>query len=459
MVFKLFSVGPRLTRLTARSGIVFLGVIVMLPAMAERTFVGPPTVHIGTNTSMVEHEGNADLTLREAVQLALKNNPELSSYVKEMGALEGAEIQSGLLRNPELALEAEDIGGQQNGAAQRSTTIRLSQVIELGGKRSARITAAALARSVARQDYEAKFLELTARVANAFTMVLGGQGRTVLAEESVQLASSVVDAVAKRVQAGKVPPIEETKARLTLSSAHIELEQARRDLVGARKQLTLLWGNPAPRFARAQGDLASLVALPSLDTLARRASVNPVALRGQRRVEQHKALLDLEKTRRIPDLTLSAGVRRYSQFGENTALLGMSVPLPLFDRNQGNLREAYRRLDKTVDEQAATNLALQSELAQTYEALLAATYEIKVLRDEVLPAAKSTFDVSNRGYELGKFGFLEVLDAQRTLFQNRILYLRALVNSQQLVNEIERLIAGPIEANAILPAKAGSSKN
>ncbi len=67
------------------------------------------------------------------------------------------------------------------------------------------------------------------------------------------------------------------------------------------------------------------------------------------------------------------------------------------------------------------------------------------MRDEIIPAARSAFEVTNKGYELGKFGFLEVLDAQRTLFQNQVLYVRALANYQRLVNEIERLIAAPID--------------
>jgi cobalt-zinc-cadmium efflux system outer membrane protein len=120
------------------------------------------------------------------------------------------------------------------------------------------------------------------------------------------------------------------------------------------------------------------------------------------------------------------------------------VPLPLFDRNQGNILQAHQRVDKAVDEQAATELRLKTELTQAYEALSAAMNEIAMLRDEILPGATSAFEVTTRGYELGRFGFLEMLDTQRTLFQNRILYVRALANYQRLVNEIERLIAGPI---------------
>ena len=132
-------------------------------------------------------------------------------------------------------------------------------MIELGGKRAARVNAASLGEELAVRDYEAKRVELIARVANVFTEVLAGQEQLRLAEENQQLAQRVVNAVAKRVQAGKVPPIEETRAGVALSTTRIALVQAQRDLDAARKRLALLWGNSSPQFARALGDLESLV--------------------------------------------------------------------------------------------------------------------------------------------------------------------------------------------------------
>jgi cobalt-zinc-cadmium efflux system outer membrane protein len=162
-------------------------------------------------------------------------------------------------------------------------------------------------------------------------------------------------------------------------------------------------------------------------------------------VEQRKAMLEVENTRRIPDIIVNAAVRRYLQSDNVTALAGFSIPLPLFNRNQGSIREAHQRLDKAIDEQLATDLRLNTQLSRAYESLLAAQNEIKVLRDDVLPGAKSAFNAANIGYELGRFSFLEMLDAQRTLFQNQLLYVRSLGNYQRLVNEIERLIAAPVD--------------
>ncbi|SET67055.1 outer membrane protein, cobalt-zinc-cadmium efflux system [Nitrosospira multiformis] len=112
-------------------------------------------------------------------------------------------------------------------------------------------------------------------------------------------------------------------------------------------------------------------------------------------------------------------------------------------------------MNKALDEQIATDLWLKTELVQAYEALSAVQNEIGVLRNEILPAARSAFEVTNKGYELGRFSFLEVLDAQRTLFQNQILHVRALANYQRLINEIERLIGRPL--NRVLNQRTTNS--
>ena len=395
-----------------------------------------------SNPTQIKKMG--DLALRDAIHLMLQNNPELASFSKEVRALEGIKIQAGKFRNPELGVESEDINARPNTPAAQFTTIRFSQLIELGGKRSARINAASISQELADRSYESKRLELISRVANIFTKVLAGQERLRLAEKSIQLAKKVVNSAVKRVESGKAPPIEETKARVAFSTASIELEQTRRELTSTRKQLSLLWGNTSPQFRRVLGNLESRVEIPSFEILEQRLNKNPITLHSIKNIEQHKALAEIEKLRRIPDITVGAGVRRYTRADETTAIVNVSMPIPLFDFNQGNLQAANQRVGKAIDEQTSINLQLRSELTKAYEALSAAQNEISILHDDVLPGAKSSFDIANKGYELGRFSFLEMLDAQRTLFQNQILYIRALTNYHLLINEIERLTASPI---------------
>ncbi len=426
--------------------ILILGLISTAFAESDMSAIVPEEKHV--DVALILSAEKKELTLREAIQLALQRNPELAAFEKEIHALGGITLQAGLVPNPVLQFDQEDVSSRADGPGARFSSIRISQLIELGGKRSARTHAASLGQERAEQDYAIRRLDLIAQVANMFTNVLAGQARLQLALAGQELAQKVVDAATKRVQAGKAPPIEETRAKVVLATANIELNQSQRDLAAVRKQLVLLWGDQTPKFERVLGDLESFVVIPEFNVLDDRIRANPLALSSLRNLEQRKALLTLEKARRIPDVTFNAGVRRYGGAHDTTALVGLSIPLPLFNRNQGNLLAAHQRVDQAMDQWTATDLQLRTLLVQAYEALLAADNEITMLRDEILPGAKQAFTMANRGYELGRFSFLELLDAQRALFQNQTLYLNALSNYQRLVNEIERLIAAPIE-NAV----------
>ncbi len=427
----------------------FLSLMITSDGAAEEN-----VVRMAPDKSGHQHE----LTLRDAIHLALQHNPELAAFSREIQALEGVTLQAGLLKNPELSLNVENAGniqklsGDVNSAhavaqevVQQLTTIRVYQILELGGKREARVNAALLSEELAAQDLAIKRTDIIFRIANVFTEVLAAQERLKLAEETKMTAQNVVNSVSERVQGGKVPPIDETKVKLGLSTTRIELEQAQRDLSSARKRLALLWNSSTPNFSKVLGDLEAVIAPPEFESLETRVLGNPVALRAQKNIEQRKALLEVEETKRIPNVTINAGAVHHAQLGGSTVVAGLQIPIPVFDRNQGNLKEAHQRVSKAVDEQMATELRLKTELAQSYEALSAAWNEVHILKDEILPGAKSSFSVTRRGYELGKFGLLELLDAQRILFQNQLLYVRALANYQRLVNDIERLISAPMD--------------
>ena len=394
------------------------------------------------------------LTLRDALAFTLQRNSELAAYGKERAATEAAILQAGVLPNPVLGLAVENLGNSRLAqGGDRATAIQLGQLIELGGKRLARIRAAEAGRDVAGWDYETKRIEVLFLVGQRFIDLLVAQKRQQLAEESLALARQVSDAASRRVQAGKVSPVEETKAQLAQASAQVELEQARREGVAARHALSALWSEPSPRFDRAAGELAHAGELRPYEQLAARVRDNPELARWSSEIERRRALVATEKAKAVPDVTVSAGVMRFSQFEDSAFMLGVSVPLPLFDRNQGGILEANHRLDKAADEARAVESRMLADLARVYQRLVAIGAEMEILARTLLPGAQSAFDAATRGYQLGKFGFLDVLDAQRTLAQVRIQNLRALADYRRGMSEIERLIGGPLEHSPGAPNK------
>ncbi len=442
----------RVRGLSERSQAIWLILILTLllvraPDVSGRDMTGHP----GIDTDFPAYSSAGDgseLTLYQALQFVLQKNPELAAFSSEIRAFEGTKLQAGLFRNPEFSIEAEDINSS-NSAVQRFTTFRISQLIELGGKRPARVNVATLGQELADQAYAAKRLEIIARAANAFIDVLENQAQVRVVDDTVRLSRAALEAVARRVEAGKAPPMEEIRSKVAFSTVNIELEQARRGLAAARARLALLWGETEPQFGQALGKLESFIEIPTFEQLIKRLEKNPVILQSIKNIAQREAVVELEKARRIPDITLGAGIRRYLGVDSTTALLDMSIPIPVFNRNQGNELEARHRLNKAVDERMAVELQLRTEFIRTYENLLAARNEIGILRDEVLPGARNAFEITNRGYQLGKFSFLEMLDAQRAFFQNRMLYVRALANYQRLINTIEQLVAAPLDESAM----------
>ncbi|EGF31143.1 Heavy metal RND efflux outer membrane protein, CzcC family [Oxalobacteraceae bacterium IMCC9480] len=225
---------------------------------------------------------------------------------------------------------------------------------------------------------------------------------------------------------------------------HIELSQAASELAMARNRLASTWGSTRPRFERVDGALDILPPLPSLDALMQRLQHSPALARSRLEVMRRQALVQVERARQVPDITLSLGAKRDEQLGRNQAIVGVSIPLPLFDRNQGNLLESLRRTDQARDALTARQVHSASELAQAHEQLDTARQQARLLQQQIVPGARSAYDAATTGFAFGKFSFLDVLDAQRTLLQARSQALQTLASAHRAAADIERLVGGDV---------------
>jgi len=410
-----------------------------IPSAYSQNVIAPVSTTLTTDYGR-SVEPSGDLTLHAALDLAYQANPDIAVARREVQAIEGVILQAQTRRNPDIAASVDDTKRET-----RTTILQLNQPIELGGKRAARITASERTYDAAVIDLIGKQAEIRAAVVAAFYDVVTSQERFRLAQATSDLARRATDIAAKRVLAGKVSPVEETRARVAESGVRVELGQASSGLQTARRRLVALWGNGTARFDRAIDQFEMLPPLPGSDALKQGLRQAPGLLRARMEVERRQALVRVEQTRRVPDLTVSLGVKRDEQLGRSQAIVGVSVPIPLFDRNQGNVLEALRRTDKARDELTATEVRLSSELGQAYDRLNVSRQEAELLRLEILPGAQSAYDATTKGYELGKFNFLEVLDAQRTFFQARSQYLRALAETHRSAAEIDRIVGVPFE--------------
>lgn len=376
------------------------------------------------------------LTLRQALTLAMQANPDIAVALREQAVVRGIQTQAGLRPNPSLTTWLQD-----TRHTYRQTTLQLNQELELGNKRGMRMQAADAAYDKATVVIAVQKNEIHANVVAVFYEVLAAQERLQLAGSSLEIARLALDASAKRVRAGKSSPVEETKSGIAYSTANIEVTQAQGQLNSSRKRLSALWGSAWPVFTTAIGEVADLPASLTLDHLTAQLPNAPAMLAARQEVQVRAASIKVEQSKAVPNVTVSAGVLNNQELGGiNQAVLGLTVPIPVFDRNQGAIQEAVSRKDQAEERLLALHNQLSASLASHYERLHAARQVALTLRQQILPGAQSAFEAASKGFSAGKFNFLDVLDAQRTLFQAKTQYVQALLDAHQASADIERVL-------------------
>lgn len=375
------------------------------------------------------------LTLERALALAEVGSFSLSAARLEVQAREGAARQAGARPNPELDVTVED-----TRPATRESAVVLSIPLELGGKLEARVAHAELGRDVAAAEHLDARAELRSQVISAFFRVLVAQEATALATSSAALARRGAEATARRVTAGKISPVAETRSRVEQANAELEVTAARAELQSAREALASLWGSSEPVFTEATGDIDELPSRPALDVLLAQADASPALLASRLQLDQRRAAVEVERSKQRPDFALSLGAKRANELGINQAVVGVSVTVPLFDRNEGGVQEAAKRASKAAEEHREARLRLVTALRHAVSRLHTANATAQALRTTVLPAAQQAHDAATQGFEAGKFGLLDVLDTRRTLLEARVRYLSTVGQAYQAAATIDRLV-------------------
>lgn len=386
------------------------------------------------------------LTLYEAVSLTLLHNPSLKVFPFEIRSKEALAMQANLLPNPELELEIEDFagtGGFEIGNGIEITTF-YSQLIERGNKRENRYQLGLWETEISRLEYKIAKMNVLTEMAIRYIDVLSAQENVKLLQELVSIGEEALYAVSERVRAGRVTPLEETRTKVELAMEQNALNRAEQEFLSAKELLHSMWGNKYT-FDEVSGSFEVDRVIPDLNNFIKLIENNPEVQQWTIEKKRRQSVLDIENSQSIPDITVGGGVRYYNESEDGTLQFGVSMPIMLFNRNQGGIRAAHELLNKADQEKEAHVNQLRSQLVSQYQKLVGTQQEVKRLKQEILPDSEIAYSAAREGYQQGKFDYLDVIDAQRTLFQVRIGYLESLTLLHHQWINLERLTGAPLK--------------
>lgn len=398
----------------------------------------PTIAELATEVS----EPTGVLTLPGALASVLARSPELTSFSWDIRAADAEVLQAGLRPNPEFSMNPENFvgSGQYASQIQFQNTLQLSQLIELGGKRSRRTDVAERARDKLSAEYEAKRVEVLAGTTVDFIELLSDQERLTLARTAVRQAEGTLAAAAKRVQAGVGSPLEEVRARVLLARARIVEEHTEHELLAARQNLAARWGGTEPLFTAAKGELYAAHVIPPLESLVARLASAPewqVSV-AEERVRTAEAAL--ARTKQTPDVTLAAAWRHGRDWDDQSTVAAFSMPLQIFNRYQGEVAAAEAQARGATLRTKGIESRLRAVLFGLYQEILHAQAEMEAMRKEIVPRSEEALALARKGFGEGLFSQLDLLDAQRTLIEVRHENIQAAATFHRLVAEAERLL-------------------
>ena len=411
----------------------------------------PPVHTLAAAPAVIEPDLSANslaaelLTLPAALERALQTSPELTAYAEETRARAAEISQAARFINPELAVEVANVAGSGpfSGFAAAETTLQLSQQIELGGKRQLRRGMAEVEHERAVRDLEMARIDVQARIARNFWLLLGAQEHLKLADEQMALAAATLAIVEEKIAAGRAPSVEKYRFQSALAEARLLREKEILTLTAARRTLADDLGLETAALGGVVGDLTILPELPAAAGIDAQLGQSPESVRRKLESEAKHRALALARADRLVDPTIGLGLRNFNDSDDNALIFGLSLPLPLFDRNQGNVQAAGHRLAAAQAEEKRALIQIRSGIYASWQSLAASTAEAQALREQIIPTVQQTFEAASYGYQSGKFGVLEVQDAQRSLVEVRERYLDVLMAAQLAAVELQQLLGLP----------------
>ncbi len=395
------------------------------PRLAHRAVAPEPLL---PPTQTTDAAPGSPLTREELQSIALECNPAFRQARARIEAAQGKWIQAGLPPNPVAGYSGEDIG--EAGRAGKQGFF-VSQEWVTGGKLQLDRAIACHEIEQARQQWLAAQQRVLNDAAMAFYDALAAQQGLALAEQVNRIGEEGLRATEQLLAAKEVSRVDLLQARVEAASASLQRDTAASRHQEAWRRLAAIVGRPDLPPGPLAGSLeADLTALSWESVLTRLLAQSPELARARAAAERARCVVARQQAERIPNLLLQAAVQHDNSNGDDVARVEMGLPLPIFNRNQGNIARAQAEWAAAQDEVRRVELGLQERLAPIFFRYAAAQREAEVYRERILADAKSSLDLLAIGYRQGEIGYLALLTAQRTYFSAATAYLENLRQAQ-----------------------------
>ena len=391
------------------------------------------------------------LSLRDAISAALARNPDLREFAFTFKAEEARREGAALRPAPELSADLENVlgSGAFKGLSGAETTLAISQVVELGGKREARIAAVNASIDTLTSARQSAQLDILAEVTRRYVAVTELQERVRLSERATVLAQGTLDAARLRVQAARAPHVEEDRATVALERTRLESSSLRARLEAAKRSLAAMWGADSATldgraFGESNGDLFQLPTVGEYLPLVERLQANPDFLRFATEERLREAELRLAATQKQTDIRIGGGVRHSQDTRDVGLVASFSMPLFAGRRAQSAINEAAARRDLVGVQREAALVRARAALYSLHSDLREAEARVAALQATVLPRMEEALKETQYAFERGRYSYLELVDAQREFLDAQADRIDAATQAQLLITEIERLTNAPI---------------
>jgi cobalt-zinc-cadmium efflux system outer membrane protein len=383
--------------------------------------------------------GNAaqELSLDDLEQMALANNPAVAQAMAHVTALRGRWVQAGLPPNPTVGYAGTEIGNEGKAGQQGGF---VGQEFVTGGK--LRLNRAIVDREIAQAEQVAEALRFRVRtdVRRAYYATLVAQRRLDLAEELVRISQQAVGASQELLDAQEIPQAGLLQTQVEQQNAAILSQTAINEQTAAWRELSAVIGSELA-VRRLKGDVSQLPTMLTWDTeLTRLQTMSPEVAAAMANVGRAEANLQRQSVEPVPNLETQVSVQFDNATEDTITSVQLGLPLPIWNRNQGGIREAQAEVLEARRNVERVELDLQRRLSSAFQRYSTAHAQAELYSTQILPKARETFDLVQRGYRLGELGYLDFLTAQRTYSQTNLAYLDALSTLWATRTEIEGLL-------------------